>query len=194
MERPCYSWRQNGRQEMEILSVLIFSYKQVRNYQHIWTGLCLSNKGFFAWKGLIWLFFGFGFFSSFTDSILMTLAFVWNCKVVDARGRIASSEVGEWAETFKWQKDRIRKKGMWCVLNMPAYSSDFVFCTQHLRLGQSQKLSAFPLSCNTSLAVYRGCIMKIQNPSLEMVPLEDRERLGWRIPQCSSSFACETLY
>lgn len=31
----------------------------------------------------------------------MMLAAVWNCKVVDARGRIASSEVGEWADTFK---------------------------------------------------------------------------------------------
>lgn len=35
--------------------------------------------------------------------------------------------------------------------------------------------------------------MKTQNPLLEIVPLEDRERLEWQIPQYSSGFACETL-
>lgn len=35
--------------------------------------------------------------------------------------------------------------------------------------------------------------MKTQNPLLEIVPLEDRERLERQIPQYSSGFACETF-
>lgn len=55
--RTVLSIEAEQKQEMEILAAVIFSYSQVRGYQHICTGLRLGNKGFF-WieRGLLFVY------------------------------------------------------------------------------------------------------------------------------------------
>lgn len=65
-------------------------------------GFALATRGFFCLTGFGLVAFWFvGFFFLLYRLHPDDFGICGNHKVVDARGRIASSEVGEWSDTFK---------------------------------------------------------------------------------------------